>query len=316
MNWYKLSKNAKVIPLDDLFVGKADKENITENDVNPEELRMGIEIELEHTHDKNMAKKIALDHLAEIPDYYSRLKRMESNVELDKAAKIESFFVKQASMSVYVKGFDYPQKLNNISRLCYYLFDKTWKAMEQVLTPEELKKWTDDGMHSDFFAPDGFDHDAIQGTINNYVKAFPAKKIGWLVSFVRQKLQEINVRIVEIRQEKFKDSNEIRVIRYVVDANPNANVKHDEPPEIFFNAGHVLALLDVDMDSSVTLNSMEAYQKLQQLLQGDNLSNKLVEKQRAPMGEPDFQRLREKVQIVGEVAKWAVDHGYQEIYFA
>lgn len=43
----------------------------------PKELRMGIEVEYEHTPEYLIAKKIAMDHLSEIPDYYTRLKKME-----------------------------------------------------------------------------------------------------------------------------------------------------------------------------------------------------------------------------------------------
>jgi hypothetical protein len=50
----------------------------TEDKVDAEELRIGIEIELEHTDQPDVAKQIALDHLAEIPDYYTRLVAMES----------------------------------------------------------------------------------------------------------------------------------------------------------------------------------------------------------------------------------------------
>ena len=48
-----------------------------EQDVDPKELAMGIDTEMEHTNDKEEAKKIALQHLAELPDYYSRLKKIE-----------------------------------------------------------------------------------------------------------------------------------------------------------------------------------------------------------------------------------------------
>jgi hypothetical protein len=41
------------------------------------ELAMGVEVEMEHTTIPSIAKKIAQDHLVEIPDYYTRLKRME-----------------------------------------------------------------------------------------------------------------------------------------------------------------------------------------------------------------------------------------------
>jgi len=66
----------------DLY-GYADIMGITENDVNPEELKMGIEVEFEHTPSRQIARKIALDHLAEIPDYYTRLARMEKEGKLN-----------------------------------------------------------------------------------------------------------------------------------------------------------------------------------------------------------------------------------------
>ena len=48
-----------------------------EEDVDSKELQMGIETEMEHTNDKAEAKKIALQHLAEDPHYYSKLKKIE-----------------------------------------------------------------------------------------------------------------------------------------------------------------------------------------------------------------------------------------------
>lgn len=42
------------------------------------QLKMGVKVEREHTNSKELARKIALQHLAEIPDYYTRLKKVES----------------------------------------------------------------------------------------------------------------------------------------------------------------------------------------------------------------------------------------------
>jgi hypothetical protein len=47
------------------------------------ELSLGIKVEQEHTKDVNLAKEIAMDHLSEMPDYYSRLKKMEKAGEKD-----------------------------------------------------------------------------------------------------------------------------------------------------------------------------------------------------------------------------------------
>lgn len=53
---------------------KAEKTELHPNQIHPQELRMGIKVELEHTDDLDKAKKIALDHLAENPFYYTQLK--------------------------------------------------------------------------------------------------------------------------------------------------------------------------------------------------------------------------------------------------
>ena len=61
--------------------GKGDNKPTTS--VNPVQLRNGIKIELEHTKDENVAKEIAMDHLAEDPEYYTKLKSAGLADELD-----------------------------------------------------------------------------------------------------------------------------------------------------------------------------------------------------------------------------------------
>lgn len=69
-----LSKLADSIP-----GGLADKK--TDANYDSKQLAMGEKVELEHTDDKAKAREIARDHLEEIPDYYTRLKKMESEAE-------------------------------------------------------------------------------------------------------------------------------------------------------------------------------------------------------------------------------------------
>lgn len=69
--------------------GKADKLTVAmvakKHNVSPStiavQLAKGIGIEREHTYSYNAAKEIALDHLSEIPDYYTRLNKMEKAAE-------------------------------------------------------------------------------------------------------------------------------------------------------------------------------------------------------------------------------------------
>ena len=61
------------------------------NKFNVEQFRMGMEVELEHgtinpltnvtNNDLLITSKIALAHLAEYPDYYTRLKKMEAEAK-------------------------------------------------------------------------------------------------------------------------------------------------------------------------------------------------------------------------------------------
>lgn len=53
--------------------GYADKAGKKAEDVDPEQLRKGIKVEMEHTTDRKTAKEIAMDHLTEHPRYYDKL---------------------------------------------------------------------------------------------------------------------------------------------------------------------------------------------------------------------------------------------------
>ena len=50
-------------------------EEAEQTPVDPEELKMGVEVEKEHTTDLKLATQIATDHLKEDPRYYSKLKQ-------------------------------------------------------------------------------------------------------------------------------------------------------------------------------------------------------------------------------------------------
>ena len=52
----------------------AKKYSMSEDELQ-KELDKGINIELDHTDDRKIAKEIALDHLGETPDYYKKLER-------------------------------------------------------------------------------------------------------------------------------------------------------------------------------------------------------------------------------------------------
>ena len=65
---------------DNLLGGLADDKE--PEDFDPAQLAMGIRVEMEHTNDKAVAMEIAMDHLTEIPDYYTRLETMEDEANM------------------------------------------------------------------------------------------------------------------------------------------------------------------------------------------------------------------------------------------
>lgn len=84
-----LSKSIQPKGEEKLVGGKGDNKTIEDiaamHDVSveyaKEQLEKGIEIELEHTNDREKAREIALDHLTEFINYYIELKKMETKLE-------------------------------------------------------------------------------------------------------------------------------------------------------------------------------------------------------------------------------------------
>jgi hypothetical protein len=70
------------------------------------ELEMGIKVEMEHANSKKLAQEIAMDHLVEIPDYYSRLTKLEKdgkakwNIKESTKANIQRLFRENVELSV------------------------------------------------------------------------------------------------------------------------------------------------------------------------------------------------------------------------
>jgi GH24 family phage-related lysozyme (muramidase) len=66
------------------IIDKLAKKHDVSKELIARQLEMGIEVEKEHTSDSDKARKIALDHLDEVPDYYTLLKK---HVESKKTIK-------------------------------------------------------------------------------------------------------------------------------------------------------------------------------------------------------------------------------------
>ena len=70
---------------DFLYAGKS--KSYRPKNATDEEIKKGISVEFEHTTNPKIAKKIAFDHISEIPDYYERLERMEQEAKKEMKEK-------------------------------------------------------------------------------------------------------------------------------------------------------------------------------------------------------------------------------------
>lgn len=81
--WYEsLEEAAGGLALDMTVEDIAEKHGVDVGDIE-KQIKIGVEIEQEHTSDEEQAKKIAMDHLVEFPDYYDRLVKMEKEAEAE-----------------------------------------------------------------------------------------------------------------------------------------------------------------------------------------------------------------------------------------
>ena len=64
----------------------ADKFGVTIEQIKSQ-VQKGIQIEMEHTDDKEKAAEIATDHISEFPDYYDRLEKMENKASKETKTK-------------------------------------------------------------------------------------------------------------------------------------------------------------------------------------------------------------------------------------
>jgi len=84
----------------------------TPSDFDPDTLYKGMQHELEHTSDKEMAVEIAIDHLTEDPNYYNKLE------------KIEPVQVRPEDKRAFIEGDDLEKILSMMTEIGHALYDR------------------------------------------------------------------------------------------------------------------------------------------------------------------------------------------------
>jgi hypothetical protein len=137
------------------------------------QLDMGASIEHEHTKNQKLATEIALQHLDEIPDYYTRLKKLEAD------AKKHHKKFKDVNFSGAVKELENElKKLNDIS------YDSIDKLMRRIMKKHNM---TAKELHNAFVerhnkTPDAWIKKLNEGNLHHWFKGSKSKdgKPGWV----------------------------------------------------------------------------------------------------------------------------------------
>jgi len=145
--------------------GKGDKTDISNIDKN--QLIVGIYVELEHTNDKNIAKEVAIDHLTENPEYYSKL--VDAGLVDEKEA-----------LSVYNKLFNIvnEEKMEKNKKQLQALLVKTKKVqkiLESQLNEEDDLKKTYEKLLSEYTKKHKFTLESARDLLELVKNASPQK---------------------------------------------------------------------------------------------------------------------------------------------
>jgi hypothetical protein len=138
MNEHEFEAKIYAILSDILTEGKSKDFN---GKYDPEQMKMGRQVEFEHTTIPEVADKIARDHLAEIPDYYTRLAKMEKEAGIEESRQI----LGEGKMEIVPKNGIGPIKLGMTFKqvkaaapACNKTFKKTKDSVHLTLDCDKL----------------------------------------------------------------------------------------------------------------------------------------------------------------------------------
>lgn len=99
----------------------------------PEQIKMGVKVEVEHTPNSLIAEKISKDHLSEIPDYYTRLSKME------KAAGINEIFVQSGEIEAMSSGINRDKQILRLAIIAELDASNLYEKLAELAFDDDVK---------------------------------------------------------------------------------------------------------------------------------------------------------------------------------
>jgi len=158
------------------------------NTIHPGELRMGIRVEMEHTDDVDKAKKIALDHLAENPFYYTALKL--SGIENPTKLKEKPVKEKKAKKETT----ELVDKANQMQKV----------KMPKTEEKKKLKETVDERMQFQDLPADPEKYKMVKDSKGKIIKATNAEGVEFQRGDVAKAYDGEEIKIADFKEEQGK----------------------------------------------------------------------------------------------------------------
>jgi hypothetical protein len=174
-----------------------------EKDVDPKELKMGVEVEMEHTNDEKKSKMIALQHLAEDPEYYTKLKSLNLQENTN-----------------YSEHIDYKERIKDITK--FYL--KKHPQIKEL--PKVIFKNNDKENAKDFLGKTAY-YDPNTRTIVLYTEGRHPKDL--VRSFSHEMIhfiQDVEGRLGDIQTTNTLEDDELQNIEQEAYLKGNINFRN------------------------------------------------------------------------------------------
>lgn len=229
-------------------------------------------------------------------------------------------------MSVHVSGYSWTDDIHDFDGLAYQIKRKVIETFWQKLTPDQQQAVRKSGsMNHGILTPDGSHYGREKAEIINfYTGGWPEDMVPQMVKGIKYYLDEMKVKYGAFKQEKsgMFDSGVIRIPILAW------STTKDAPPELSLNNGNA-NLIFGDLlgyrgsDSSYEMSAADLYTKISNLDPDklgiharDPYSSKTAGGPQVFHGGLDSDGIERRLEVIKNIAKWAIEHHYDKIYVA
>ena len=253
------------------------------------------------------------------------------------------------TMDVYIKGANY-ERLDTLGPLSWKLAGPIWRYTE--ILPQDQLAYFQKNRAPIILTPDGNDYFKPTGTLNFYTAGFTKQSIRFALKSIFTSLKQLGFAWGKTRREQSATYNS-QVIRIPILTNPHIGKYRGPPPLNFSNVNAYQIfhnVLQYPGEHEFHMKAKELMERIESLTHDkswidknkinptdSNLGNK-------PFDNPDIENphldvvnqigkelgnstriiggglsaddIRKRVGLIWDVAKWADDHGFEDIYVA